>query len=110
MEGFPAVYAGACVIITFGPKCGVPGAAAAAELNTARTATVRKAITAMMGTIRRIEPPRAMARRIIRGHSRASRFSHGYLIETGRFSNSKTTNPSGACVSQEVLRSLAVFR
>ncbi len=69
MEGFPAVYAGVCVIITFGPKCGVAGAAAAAELNTARTATVRRAITAMMGTIRRIEPTRARARRIIWGRS-----------------------------------------
>src|SRR2546422_6412322 len=70
MEGFPAVYAGACVIITFGPKCGVAGAAPTTGLNTPRMADARSAPTATKRNVRRTERTRSRARRCISRRSR----------------------------------------
>src|SRR2546421_10330619 len=41
---------------------------------------------------------------------RHSRFSHGYLIETGRFSNSKTTNPRSGRVRMRTFGPSNPFR
>src|SRR5207244_5375805 len=76
MEGFPAVYAGAWVIITFGPKCGVAGAAPARGMETPRTADARRATTARKRNVRRTERTRARARRFIFRHSRGIPGSH----------------------------------
>src|SRR5437879_6178934 len=76
MEGFVAVYAGACVINTFGPKCGVAGAAPATGLNTPRMVNARSAPTATKRNVRRTERTRPRARRFISRGSRGIPGSH----------------------------------